>query len=47
MAQIPQSEPWEMQCSTLGCELNGVVFPVYNNEPVECGGCNTVYEKPE
>lgn len=47
MAQLPTSEPWEMTCSTEGCELNGIIYPVYDVTVIECGGCNTVYEKPE
>ena len=33
--------------STPDCELNGILYPVYNEETVECGGCNTVYARPE
>jgi hypothetical protein len=47
MSQIPLSEPWEMQCANINCELYLIIFPVYNSDTVECGGCNTVYEKPE
>jgi hypothetical protein len=47
MAQIPTSEPWNMTCVNDGCELAGIIVPVYNAVVIECGGCNVVYEKPE
>lgn len=47
MAKIPTSEPWYVTCETESCELFGIAYPIYDASSVECGGCNTVYEKPE
>lgn len=37
---------WVMVCTTEGCPVNGVEYPTDSNE-IECGGCNTIYTKPE
>jgi hypothetical protein len=36
---------WYLICETDGCELAGISFPI-EGEEVECGGCNTEYQKP-
>ena len=46
MSEVVETNFWHMVCSTDGCELAGISFPISENE-AECGGCNTVYEKPE
>jgi hypothetical protein len=37
---------WHMVCVMEYCELYGISFPISENK-VECGGCNTIYTKPE
>lgn len=46
MSEIIEMSFWYIICATEGCELAGIRFPISENE-AECGGCNTVYFKPE
>ena len=46
MSEVVEMNFWYMNCSTDGCELAGISFPISENE-AECGGCNTVYFKPD
>jgi hypothetical protein len=45
MSEAVEMNFWYIVCATEGCELFDISFPISENE-AECGGCNTVYEKP-
>lgn len=45
MIDLDPSMVWEFICSVPGCELNGIVY-VVSTELVECGGCNSLTQKP-
>lgn len=46
MSEVVELSFWNLVCTTDGCELAGISFPI-TSEEAECGGCNTVYAKPE
>ncbi len=46
MSEAVEMNFWYMVCTTENCELANISFPIAENQ-AECGGCNTVYSKPE
>ena len=46
MSKVVELNFWHLTCTTDGCELSGISFPI-SGEEAECGGCNTVYARPE
>jgi hypothetical protein len=46
MSEVVELNFWHLVCTTEGCELAGISFPI-SGEEAECGGCNTMYARPE
>ena len=43
---VGREPDWIAVCNTANCSLAGIEYPSFTDE-LECGGCNTVYRKPE
>jgi hypothetical protein len=37
---------WSMKCAKENCELINIEY-IVESDSAECGGCNTIYSKPE